>query len=180
MSNQTITEDLQGTLFWVKLAEVDYGYNPSKLPPEQLDKKAFSYNVEICVSEDDYDAFVAKYPKKASTPKLNEDFKKKYLVDEVPFPDQKKQYTLKFKQKVYNKEGKERQTRPLLKTFQDGQLVDITQTTKVANGSKGRVRYTVFTTPNLPFPLIELKAVCVDELIEYKAVARDPNAFDPV
>lgn len=180
MSNKTITEDIQGTLFWVKVKDIDPGYNPTKLPVEQLDKKDASWNVTLVVSEDDYDEFVAKYPKKASQPVLNANFLEKFKVDTVPFPDQKKQYILKFKQKAYNKKGEPSTFRPTMKTFdENNNLTDITDV-KVANGSKGRVRYTAFSTPNLPEPIISLSVVCVDHLIPYDDSKKDPTSFNPL
>lgn len=176
----TVYEDIpEGYFYWTKIQTPDYGYNPNKLPIAQLDPQEQKYKVEVCVSKEVYTDFVKKYPKKKTTPFENDAFLEKYKVTEVPYPNQPLQYVLIFKQKVIKKDGSPMpdSLRPKVWQFVDGVQQDVTMTTLVGNGSKGRVRYAVWTfDPNFA-PQVNLFAICVDNLVPYTA-PKKPKRVD--
>lgn len=188
MSNfkQTTTyEDIsEAYLYWTRIQEPDYGQNPDKKPIDALDKQEFRYKVVACVSKEVFQEFVKKYPKKKSAPIENDDFLAKMKVDTVPFPNQPMQYVITFKQKVYKNDGQlmPDSLRPRVHQYINGVQTDITQTTLVGNGSKGIVRYSVWTRSENSPPTVSLYAVCVTDLVEYakpeKPARVDHNSFN--
>lgn len=175
----TTYHDINAFLFWTKIQQPDPGYNPNKLPLDKLDPKESKYKVTAVVSKEDYNKFVAEFPKNKSTPLENDEFMKKMQVDSVPFPNQPLQYIITFKQKVYKNNGElmPATMRPRVYELVNKEQVDITETKLVGNGSKGIVKYAVWNKSDTE-RYVSLAAVLVTDLIEYIAPEKnDPTAF---
>lgn len=170
--------------FYTMIKTPDYGYNPTKMPVKDLPKAGHRYKVSVVVSKEQATAFSEKYPKKKVTKVETDDFIKQYKVEAAPFPKQALQYIIDFKQKVYTNKGDEmpESLRPTVHMFVDGSQQDVTQTTLVGNGSKGTIRFSVWTRAEDADPLVSLYALLVTDLVAYeereKTVRVDPRSFE--
>jgi len=136
------------------------------------------YSTDIVVSEEQYDSFVELFPKKRSNPIPTAQFKEKYKID-PPYPDQKKQYVLKLKQKAFKKDGTPMPDylRPHAYLSVNGTVQDITSTL-IGNGSKGVLRYSIQYADDknkLPCNVASLYSILVTDLVHYER--KDPNDF---
>lgn len=135
-------------------------------------KKRYEYTVDAAVSKATAKAWSKQYPKQKHKEFDNDEFTKIFKI-EAPFPDQDEQFVIKLKKKAdYEKYGKVIKIpdacRPrVFEKGDDGKLVDVTATKLVANGSKGVIQFE--ETTNKFGTFAQLKAVRVDEMIEYKS-----------
>lgn len=147
---------------YVKIQQADFKYG------SDTDKE---YSVDCTVSKADAKAWNKKYPKQKAKEIDNEDYTKIFKVD-PPFPEQEEQYVIKLKKAAqYTKEGVTYpipdQYRPrVFEKGADGKLVDITKDKLVSNGSKGVASFE--ENVNAYGTFAKLKAIRVDDLIEYK------------
>ena len=147
---------------YVKIQQADfkYGSNTEK-----------EYTVDCTVSKADAKAWNKAFPKQKAKEIDNEDYKTIFKID-PPFADQDEQFVIKLKKPAqYKKDGETHpvpdQYRPrVFEKGADGKLVDITKEKLVSNGSKGVASYEENTNDFGTFA--RLKAIRVDELIEYK------------
>lgn len=156
--NKPYTEILNNTtLAFVKVAESDNKYQSEDL----------EYSLNAIVSKADAKAFKKKFPKQSVKDYENDEFKEKFKID-PPFPDQDEQYVLKLS-KVHVKDGVEANPKYRPRVYLDdgkGNLIDITTSRLVANGSKGDVAYRV--SENSFGTFAHLEGIRITELIEYK------------
>lgn len=135
------------------------------------------YVVTVVVSKDQFKTFTDSFPSKKTTPIENDEFETKYKT-KPPFPNQPMQYVLKFKQRAFKKDGTPMpdSLRPKVYQFIDNVQTDITNTL-IGNGSKGTVRYQVWTpTKGVdPKPSVNLSNILITELVPYEKA--DPNGF---
>lgn len=151
---------------YVKIQQADfkYGSNTEK-----------EFTVDCTVSKADAKAWNKAYPKQKAKEIDNEDYKNIFKID-PPFANQDEQYVIKLKKPAqYKKDGETHlipdQYRPrVFEKGADGKLVDITKDKLVSNGSKGAVSYEENTNDFGTFA--KLKAIRVDELIEYKKASK--------
>jgi len=156
---------------YVKIQQSDfkYGSNTEK-----------EYTVDCTVSKADAKAWNKAFPKQKAKEIDNEDYKTIFKID-PPFADQDEQFVIKLKKPAqYKKDGEIHpvpdQYRPrVFEKGADGKLVDITKDKLVSNGSKGVASYEENTNDFGTFA--RLKAIRVDELIEYKKAGGGSN-FD--
>lgn len=156
---------------YVKIQQADfkYGSNTEK-----------EYTVDCTVSKADAKAWNKAFPKQKAKEIDNEDYKTIFKID-PPFADQDEQFVIKLKKPAqYKKDGETHpvpdQYRPrVFEKGADGKLVDITKDKLVSNGSKGVASYEENTNDFGTFA--RLKAIRVDELIEYKKAGGGSN-FD--
>lgn len=156
---------------YVKIQQADfkYGSNTEK-----------EYTVDCTVSKADAKAWNKAFPKQKAKEIDNEDYKTIFKID-PPFADQDEQFVIKLKKTAqYKKDGEIHpvpdQYRPrVFEKGSDGKLVDITKDKLVSNGSKGVASYEENTNDFGTFA--RLKAIRVDELIEYKKAGGGSN-FD--
>lgn len=175
-TNASTYADIENVYFYyTKIAEPQQKFG-SDDPLDTL------YSVQVFLDEDSFDAFTAQFPNKRTTPIRNEEFVEKFKT-EVPFPEQKKQYFLRFTQKAFKKDGQPmpESLRPRVFKFTEGRQEDITDTL-IGNGSKGTVRYNVWTPkapPGVtPKPTPALYALLVTDLVRYEKKAYvDPKSF---
>ena len=156
---------------YVKIQQADfkYGSNTEK-----------EYTVDCTVSKADAKAWNKAFPKQKAKEIDNEDYKTIFKID-PPFSDQDEQFVIKLKKPAqYKKDGETHpvpdQYRPrVFEKGADGKLVDITKDKLVSNGSKGVASYEENTNDFGTFA--RLKAIRVDDLIEYKKAGGGSN-FD--
>lgn len=144
----------------IQQADFKYGSNVEK-----------EYSVDCTVSKADAKAWNKQFPKQKAKEIDNADYVKIFKID-PPFPEQDEQFVIKLKKPAQFKKDGELQAIPdqyrprVFEVGGDGKLVDITKDKLVANGSKGAASYEENTNDFGTFA--RLKAIRVDELIEYK------------
>ena len=148
---------LTGTLVFVQLDTPKPCYDA---------EKGTEYKASIVVSEDDADEWNDAYPKQKAKEVKTSEFESVYKVA-APFPDQRKQYiiTLRKNTKLANGNPVPPQYTPKVFQQKGKTLVDITNTTLVANGSEGQISVDHYDAKM--GPVARLKNVKVDTLIEY-------------
>ena len=155
-----------------KLGEVDtlndvvFAFVKMQNPVEGFNKGTKEWQVCAIVSEEVADQWDEDHPKNAASPVKNADFLTKYKFDELPFPEQKKQFVIKFKK--VESAGMKDSLRP--RVFEkEGKLVrDVTFSKLIANGSKGHVEFSTFESKGYGV-FTELKSILVTDLIEYES-----------
>lgn len=180
----TIYETVDNVYFYYTMAKTpDYGFNPLRIPVKDLPKAGHRYKVDVCMSKEAAAKFSAAHPYKKITKIENDDFLKAYKVTEVPFPTQALQYVLTLKQKVYTVKGDvmHESLRPTVQMYVNGVQEDVTQTVAVGNGSKGVVRYSVWTRTADSTPTVAFYTILVTDLVPYvekvSAVRVDQRSF---
>ena len=157
-TNKPYTEILEDvTLAFVKVAESDNKY-------QSEDRE---YSVNVVVSKAIAKAFKKKFPKQSVKEYDNKEFEEKFKIS-TPFPDEDEQWVLKLS-KVHIKDGEAQpeKYRPRAYLSQDnGDLIDITTSRLIANGSKGDVAYRV--SENSFGTFAHLEGIRITEFIEYK------------
>lgn len=167
MSNNT----LNAVFGYTKIQQADFKYGSN------TDKE---WSVDCIVDKASAKAWNKQFPKQKAKEIDNDDFEKIFKIA-PPFPEQDEQYVVKLKKPAqYKKDGETHpvpdQYRPrVFEKGADGKLVDITKNKLVSNGSKGVASYEVNSNDYGTFA--RLKAIRVDELIEYKQASKGNN-FD--
>lgn len=153
----------KATILYCKTKDAVFSYNS---------RERKEWTVDAAVDKATAKSWNKQYPKQKAKEVDTEDFKEQYLID-PPFPNQDEQYIIKFKKKAdYVKNGDiiqiADQYRPrVFEKGDDGKLVDITMAKLVANGSVGTIQFEEVSNDYGTFA--QLKAIRVDELIEYKS-----------
>lgn len=148
---------------------------------ESVDRK--EYTVDVCVTKEQAKAWSKKYPKQKHKEFDNADFTKIFKIA-PPHPEQDEQFVIKFKKKAdYIKDGVLTQIPDTYKPRvfvkgSDGKLEDITATKLVSNGSTGVIQFD--ETTNKFGTFAQLKAIRVDNLIEYKSAGADYDELGEV
>jgi hypothetical protein len=143
----------------IQQADFKYGSNTDK-----------EFTVDCIVDKATAKAWNKQFPKQKAKEIDNDDFKRIFKID-PPF-ESDEQYVIKLKKAAqYNKDGVSVQIpdqyRPrVFEKGADGKLIDITKDKLVSNGSKGVASYEENTNEFGTFA--KLKAIRVDDLIEYK------------
>lgn len=151
---------------YVKIQQADFKYGSN------TDKE---FSVDCTVSKADAKAWNKAFPKQKAKEIDNDDYEKIFKI-KPPFVDQDEQFVIKLKKPAqYKKDGETHpipdQYRPrVFEVGSDGKLVDITKDKLVSNGSKGAVSYEENTNDFGTFA--RLKAIRVDDLIEYKQASK--------
>ena len=157
-TNKPYTEILEDVTFaFVKMAESDNKY--------QSEDREYSINAVVIKAV--AKAFKKKFPKQSVKEYDNKEFEEKFKIA-PPFHDADEQWVLKLS-KVHIKDGEPQPEKYRPRVYlvdQIGDLVDITTSRLVANGSKGDVAYRV--SENQFGTFAHLDAIRVTEFIEYK------------
>lgn len=144
-------------------------FDDRDLPYEKARKE---YSVDVAVTEEVADAWDEVFTKQPSKKYSNAKFMEKYKLEdesELPFPKEKKQFTIKFTQKVEKKDGtliSDGLIPRVLISTDEGKVQDITFDTNVGNGSKGNVLLRAVTNGYGTFSY--LSKVKVEDLVEYE------------
>ena len=148
---------VQGTLLYASIIEPKNKY--------QSEEKEFC--IEVVVDKATAKAHGKQFPKQKPKVVDTSDFKQIYKID-APFADEDEQYIIKLKKPAQYKDGtpikKEHQPKVYIK--QNGKAVPLAEGVLVGNGSKGQVSFDI--TENSYGVFAKLKAVLVEELVEYK------------
>lgn len=148
---------VQGTLLYASIIEPKNKY--------QSEEKEFC--IEVVVDKATAKAHGKQFPKQKPKVVDTSDFKQLYKID-APFADEDEQYVIKLKKPAQYKDGtpikKEHQPKVYIK--QNGKAVPLAEGVLVGNGSKGQVSFDI--TENSYGVFAKLKAVLVEELVEYK------------
>lgn len=152
------------TFLYTKIARAELMYES---------KDRHEYSVDVAISKEQAKHWDKKYSKQKHKRIDNEDFIKIFKID-PPFPDQDEQYVVKLKKKAEYVDKDSGAIKPIPDQYrprvftkgEDGKLKDIT-TTLISNGSKGAAQFDENTNSYGTFA--QLKALRVDELIEYQA-----------
>lgn len=131
------------------------------------------YSIDLIVDKATAKAFGKQFPKQKGKTVDNEDFETIYKIP-VPFPDQDEQYVLKLKKKEKTAKG-EFLPKPGIFVKVDGKAVPLKEGVLIANGSKGKVSYSVRENDYGIFA--GLKDILVEELIEYKQAGKAGEDF---
>lgn len=163
--NQIIITD--ATFYYTCIRKPVAIYDDRKLPYAQARKE---YKTTVAVDEDTADQWDEIFGKQPSQKHSNQKFVENYKLDdvsEVPYPDEKKQFTIKVTQKAQKKDGSAIDPRAIPKVFKrEGKKgVEIGKTTNVGNGSKGTLVVRVMTNDYGSFAYLDTLAI--DTLVEY-------------
>jgi hypothetical protein len=145
---------------------VYFFYTKIASPVAAFVKTNSEFVVDCVVDKKTAKEYAKKFQKQKPKELDNEEFKAKYKVDEVPFPNQEEQYVIKSK-KNHIKDGKqtpEKYFPRVLLATEEGN-VDITYEKSVGNNSRGKLSYRETTNDFGTFA--ELSAILVEDLIEY-------------
>ena len=148
------------------------------------DKARKEYSVEVAVTEEVADEYDQVFTKQGSKKMTNKAFKEKFKLesdDELPFPDQKKQYTLKITQKAQKKDGSALPDGLVPRVFivEDGKAKDISSSTNVGNGSVGDILIRARSVPSYG-TFAYLSKIKVNDLVEYQdqgPISNDDKEF---
>lgn len=163
------------------LKDVVLAYVKVQTPAQKYETEGVQnteWTVDCIVDEKTAKKWKKEFKKQPPKEFENEEFKDIFKID-PPFPDQEEQYVIKLKKDTHYKDRDTGRLKPFepkyrVKVFEnigekDGKplLKDITKTKLVSNGSVGCVLYDVISNKYGTFA--KLKAIRVDDLIEYKS-----------
>lgn len=132
------------------------------------------YVVDLAVTEDVADAWDEVFTKQPSKKYNNKKFMEKYKLEdesELPFPKEKKQFTIQVKQKAENKEGDPIDPRSIPRVLMADpenpkKGIDITFDKNVGNGSTGHISARVMQNDYGSF--VYLSKIRINDLNEYE------------
>jgi hypothetical protein len=145
---------------------VYFFYTKIASPVPAFVKTNSEFVVDCVVDKKTAKEYNKKFQKQKAKEIDNDEFKVKYKVDEVPFPDQDEQYVIKSK-KNHIKDGRQTPEKyfPRVLLATENGNVDITYDKQVGNGSFGKLSYR--ETSNDFGVFAELSAILVENLVEY-------------
>lgn len=145
------------------------------------------YAVTAVVTEETSKNFKSVFPKNGVRALPNDQFTKSFRID-PPYPNQQEQYVIKFKSSTtYSNDipsmnvtagdlvPYEAQSRPKLFEVIDGKPVDVTMTSRAANGSQGVVAFRITQNKFGTFPT--LSGVAITALVEAQQRASFESDF---
>lgn len=156
---------ISGTFAYAKVTE----------PVNKYESQDKEFTIDVVVDKATAKTWNKNYPKQKSRVVDTSDFEGIYKIP-APFPDEDEQFILKLKKPAQYKDGAElpKQYWPKLLQKVNGKAVPIPEGVLIANGSKGQVSYE--TTENSYGTFARLKAILVEELIEYRKAGGDAAA----
>lgn len=134
----------------------------------KFEKARKEYKVDVAVTEDVADAWDEIFKKQPSKKHTNKQFADRYKLDseaDLPFPDQKKQFTIKVTQKELNADG-EPMSVPRVFVTENGKPVDITFDKNVGNGSVGKIKVKAISNKYGSFAYLD--KILLSDLVEYE------------
>jgi hypothetical protein len=153
----------------IPLDNAVFYYTSIKEPKNKFESTEKEYSVTLALTKEDAAAFSKMHPRQKAKVIDNEEFMTKYKTD-VPFESQPLQYLITLKQSVNKADGTPMPEglRPhVFHQDASGTIRDITETTLVGNGSRGKARYSIISNTYGDFA--KLKHILVTDLIEYEA-----------
>lgn len=176
----TFNKDKKGNVESVAIHGTTFYYTNIRTPRPiyddrklAYDKARKEYSVEVAVTEDiadEWDEVFAKQPSKKYT---NAKFMEKYKLEdksELPFPNEKKQFTIKITQKAQKNDGDPINSSLIPRVFlvEDKKGKDVTFDTNIGNGSKGSVLVRANTNDYGAFAYLSKLKIAIEDLVEYE------------
>jgi hypothetical protein len=159
------------------LDNVVFYYTSIKDPKNKFESTEKEYSVTLALAKEDATAFGKLHPKQKPKAVENDEFMEKYKT-ELPFPNQSLQYLVTLKQSVNKADGTPMPETLRPRAFHQntaGDIFDITETTLIGNGSRGKARYTVLSNNYGDFA--KLKHILVTDLVEYSGGASNGDEW---
>lgn len=156
-SQETIT----GTLLYVCIQQ----------PTKKYESDETEWKVSLVVDKKQAKEWNKRFSKQKAKEIDNAEFESIYKI-QPPVEGQDEQYVIKISQNTHTSDGKEMYQPKVYKDIGANNIVDITNTTLVGNGSKGSVSYTVVENKFGTFA--KLNALLVTDLIEYQKAGGNP------
>lgn len=152
-----------------------FAYAKVTEPVKKYESEDKEFTIDVVVDKATAKSWNKSFPKQKSKVVDTADFEQIYKFP-APYPDEDEQYIIKLKKPAQYKDGTElpKQYWPKLLQKVNGKAVPIPEGVLIANNSKGQVSYE--TTENSYGTFARLKAILVEELIEYKKAGADAAA----
>ena len=154
-------ETITGTLLYVCIQQ----------PTKKYESDETEWKVSLVVDKKQAKEWNKRFSKQKAKEIDNAEFENVYKIA-PPFVEQDEQYVIKISQNTHTSDGKEMYQPKVYKDIGANNIVDITNTTLVGNGSKGSVSYTVVENKFGTFA--KLNALLVTDLIEYQKAGGNP------
>lgn len=154
-------ETITGTLLYVCIQQ----------PTKKYESNETEWKVSLVVDKKQAKEWNKRFSKQKAKEIDNAEFESIYKIA-TPFPEQDEQFVLKISQNTHTADGKEMYQPKVYQDIGSNNVVEITNTKLVGNGSKGSVSYTVVENKFGTFT--KLNALLVTDLIEYQKVGGNP------
>jgi len=154
-------ETITGTLLYVCIQQ----------PTKKYESDETEWKVSLVVDKKQAKEWNKRFSKQKAKEIDNAEFENVYKIA-PPVVEQDEQYVIKISQNTHTSDGKEMYQPKVYKDIGANNIVDITNTTLVGNGSKGSVSYTVVENKFGTFA--KLNALLVTDLIEYQKAGGNP------
>ena len=154
-------ETITGTLLYVCIQQ----------PTKKYESDETEWKVSLVVDKKQAKEWNKRFSKQKAKEIDNAEFENIYKI-QPPVDAQDEQYVIKISQNTHTADGKAMYQPKVYKDIGANNIVDITNTTLVGNGSKGSVSYTVVENKFGTFA--KLNALLVTDLIEYQKAGGNP------
>ena len=154
-------ETVTGTLLYVCIQQ----------PTKKYESDETEWKVSLVVDKKTAKEWNKRFSKQKAKEIDNAEFESTYKI-QPPVYGQDEQYVIKISQNTHTADGKAMYQPKVYKDIGANNIVDITNTTLVGNGSKGSVSYTVVENKFGTFA--KLNALLVTDLIEYQKMGGNP------
>lgn len=154
-------ETITGTLLYVCIQQ----------PTKKYESDETEWKVSLVVDKKTAKEWNKRFSKQKAKEIDNAEFESIYKI-QPPVDGQDEQYVIKISQNTHTADGKEMYQPKIYQDIGANNVVDITNTKLVGNGSKGSVSYTVVENKFGTFA--KLNALLVTDLIEYQKVGGNP------
>ena len=178
MTTMNVQKDNKGNLTQIIIKDVTFYYTCVKRPVPIFDDRKLpyesarkEYKTTVAVSEDVADQWDEIFSKQPSQKWANNKFIENFKLgdaSELPFPKEKKQFTIKVTQRAQKKDGEAIDPRSVPKVLKvEGKKgIDIGKRTNVGNGSKGTLIVRVLSNDYGTFSYLDTMAIT--DLVEYE------------
>lgn len=154
-------ETITGTLLYVCIQQ----------PTKKYESDETEWKVSLVVDKKQAKEWNKRFSKQKAKEIDNAEFENIYKI-QPPFVEQDEQYVVKISQNTHTADGKAMYQPRVYEDIGGNNVVEITNTKLVGNGSKGSVCYTVVENKFGTFA--KLNALLVTDLIEYQKVGGNP------
>lgn len=154
-------ETITGTLLYVCIQQ----------PTKKYESDSTEWKVSLVVDKKQAKEWNKRFSKQKAKEIDNAEFESIYKIA-TPFDAQDEQYIIKISQNTHTSDGKEMHQPKAYEDIGANNVIDITNTKLVGNGSKGVVSYTVVENKFGTFA--KLNALLVTDLIEYQKAGSNP------
>ena len=154
-------ETVTGTLLYVCIQQ----------PTKKYESEATEWKVSVVVDKKTAKECNKRFSKQKAKEIDNAEFESIYKI-QPPVDGQDEQYIIKISQNTHTSDGKEMYQPRVYEDIGGNNVVDVTDTKLVGNGSKGSVSYSVVENKFGTFA--KLDALLVTDLIEYQKAGGNP------